>query len=165
MHSFYSGKLSAPCLIAHALVPSFLCCFIITPCMYDVSVQVTRYTLPSLFWHPFQLSRIMPVIIFLVPFLTNVLLLVVLSHFQAIHHMWRRSQVSNEHLLNSLVDCLIFAQNCIIAKKELVMIYFFSENGLFPFFYSIIFLFLPEDFFSRPFLWKYVRSSPYFFLL
>ena len=40
--------------------------------VYDVSVHVTWYHLPSIFWYTFQLPRSDPVIVFLFPVLTTV---------------------------------------------------------------------------------------------
>ena len=39
--------------------------------MYDVSVHVTRYTLPYLFWYPLQLPQSDPVIVFVFSVFTN----------------------------------------------------------------------------------------------
>ena len=75
------------------------------------------------------------------------LFLIGLSYFQAVHHMWRRSWVRNEHFINFPFLFFIVAHKCIIAKEELVMMYLFSDIRLLLFFFFIVFLFLPADLF------------------
>ena len=74
------------------------------------------------------------------------LILAGLSYFQAVCYMWRISWVSNEHLLNFLVDCLVFSRECVIAKIDLVVIYRLRDIKLSLIYIFVILLFLKENF-------------------
>ena len=111
-----------------------------------------QYTSPGIIYHLFSgipSSRLEMISSSLSCFLswTFFYLLYICHIFQALHQMWRRSWVSNEHFLKFLVDFILFLHARVSSPKKLVMIYLFSDISLLLLFIFIISLFLPVDLF------------------
>ena len=78
--------------------------------------------------------------------------------------MWRISWVRNKYFLELIVDCFVFARECIISKKQIITSCLFNKILFYSYFaLSLLYLF-QKDFPLWTLLWQYMHWCLWLFI-